>query len=165
MLKRWFAQHIDTALYIQLSAQQLRVFNLATGAEFKETPLIAVEQNPACRLSVKAVGNDAQALVNTVGVEVVNPFSHPRLLIANFARAEKVMAFAIKQVCRGRLFTASPKVVLQPMEKLEGGITDVEVRAFRELCLGAGAREVVVYVGAPLTLTHFDYERIKREAN
>lgn len=162
-MKQWFARHIDTTLYIQLWAHQLRLVNVVSGAEFNEAPFIALEQNRSGRPRVKAIGNDAQALINTAGLEVVNPFAHPRMLIANFAKAEKVLAYAVKHICRGRLFTVSPRVVCQPMEKLEGGITDVEARAFRELCLGAGAREVVLYQGAPLVLAQFDYAHLKQQ--
>ncbi len=163
-MKAWFAKLLDNVLYIQVSAQQLRVLNLSTEAEFNEVPVIATEPagHNSSKVKIKAIGAQAQALINDFGIEVVNPFLHPRLLIANFPRAEKVMAHAFKHVCRSRVFSPSPRVVVQPMEKLEGGLTDVEVRAFREMCLGAGAREVVVYVGAPLTPAQFNYEQVKQ---
>lgn len=164
MLKAWFEKFLDNVLYVQVSALQLRVLNLSTGAEFNEAPFIATELagHNGRRLKIKAIGVQAQALINDFGIEVVNPFVHPRLLIANFPRAEMVMTHAFKQVCRSRVFSPSPRVVVQPMERLEGGLTDVEARAFREMCLGAGAREVVVYVGAPLTSAQFNYEQVKQ---
>lgn len=33
------------------------------------------------------------------------------------------------------------------MEKAEGGLTMIEIRAFREMGLGAGARDVAIYQG------------------
>lgn len=37
------------------------------------------------------------------------------------------------------------------MEKVEGGLSQIEDRIFRELAFGAGALKVVVHTGAELT--------------
>ena len=47
------------------------------------------------------------------------------------------------------------------MERLEGGITDIELRVFKELAYGAGARDVVVYVGPTISTENFNFEEIK----
>jgi rod shape-determining protein MreB len=47
------------------------------------------------------------------------------------------------------------------MEKLEGGLTIVEERAFKELAIGAGARDVIVYQGSELTIHDFNFDNIK----
>jgi rod shape-determining protein MreB len=48
------------------------------------------------------------------------------------------------------------------MEKTEGGLTIIEKKAFRELALGAGARDVVLKVGAPINLNNFNFETLKK---
>jgi len=70
---------------------------------------------------------------------------------------------AVREVCARKFFAPSPRVAIHPMEKLEGGLTDIELRVFRELCIGAGAIEVVVYVGSPLLTHGFNYTEIKQQ--
>lgn len=136
---------------------------MQSGLEFNQSPFIAIERSDNGKSKVKAVGAEAKSLIGRVGFDVENPFSHPRQLIANFQKAEKILQHAVRMACGKKLFSPSPRIVLQPMEKLEGGLTEVEIRAFRELCLGAGAREVVIYVGSPLLRHGFNFEEVKRQ--
>jgi rod shape-determining protein MreB and related proteins len=162
MLKKLIAKYFDNTLYIQLWSEMLKVVDVRSRAEFYQPPYLALAQNSAGKLVVKAVGLEAKNLAGTANIDVSNPFSHPRLLVANFQKAEKILMHAVREVCAKKLFAPSPRVVIQPMEKLEGGVTDIELRLFRELCLGAGAREVVVYLGSPLAAQGFDFEAVKR---
>lgn len=163
MLKEFITKHFDNILYIQIWSEMLRVIDVNSGAEFYQPPYIALEKNSQGKFIVKAVGAEAKNLTGTANIETTNPFSHPRLLIADFQKAEKILMHAVNEVCRKKLFKPSPRVVIHPMEKIEGGLTDIELRVFRELCIGAGAREVVVYVGTPLVVQGFNYEDIKRQ--
>jgi rod shape-determining protein MreB len=163
MLKKFFEKYFDNILYVQLSSGNLKVVDVRSGLEFSEPPFIAIEKGNPGKSVVKAIGFEAQALKGAVGLEVENPFLHPRQLIANFQKAEKILRHAVRVACGKKLFSPSPKVVLQPLEKLEGGLTEVEIRAFRELCLGAGAREVVLYIGSPLSTQSFNFEEVKRQ--
>ncbi len=163
MLKNFFAKYFNNILYIQLSSSNLKVIDVHSGLEFNQLPFIAIEKSNNGKFVVKAIGLEAQALIGVVGLEVVNPFLHPRQLIANFQKAEKIMQHAVRIACGKKLFSPSPRVVLQPMEKLEGGLTEIEIRAFRELCLGAGAREVVIYVGSTISTHGFSFEEVKRQ--
>jgi rod shape-determining protein MreB and related proteins len=47
--------------------------------------------------------------------------------------------------------TKSPQVVIQPVAMIEGGLSEVEERIFKELALGSGAFKVVLHVGAELS--------------
>ena len=82
--------------------------------------------------------------------------------MADFQVAEKMLQFAFREEHKS-FFTPSPRVIIHPMEKLEGGLTEIEVKAFRELCIGAGARQVVVYMGDELFLNNIDFEQIKHK--
>ena len=46
------------------------------------------------------------------------------------------------------------------MEKLEGGLTQIEKRAFRELAFGAGASEIYLYSGTPLVTQGVDLNEL-----
>jgi len=163
MLKEFIAKHFDNILYIQIWSEMLKVKDVHSGMEFYQPPYIALEQNSRGKLIVNAVGTAARNLVGTTNLDIKNPFSHPRLLVADFQKAEKILMHAVREACGKRMFAPSPRVVIQPMEKLEGGLTDIELRVFRELCMGAGAREVVVYVGSSLAIQGFNYDDIKRQ--
>ena len=160
MLKNLLSLFTKSDLYIQIAENRLRVIRVANGDEFNQAPLMALEEKGG-KVVVKAVGDDAAKCKNQAGVEVVNPFSHPRLLVADFQKAEKVLMHAFQTLFAKSWFAVAPRVVVQPMEKLEGGLTDIELRVFRELCLGAGAREVVVYVGTVLPWQDFNFADIK----
>lgn len=78
----------------------------------------------------------------------VRRFTHPRLLIGNFAAAQDAFAQALARLRkRGRL-TPALHVLIQPLEKVEGGVADVEERILHELALGVGARKAVVWTAA-----------------
>jgi len=80
-----------------------------------------------------------------------NPdFSHPRMLVGNFTAAQECLKKAVSEA-RGPGFILTTSVVIHPRERMEGGLTQIEERVFRELAIGAGASKVVVWDGAPLS--------------
>lgn len=84
-------------------------------------------------------------------VSARRPFTTTRLLVGQFQEAESLLRQAIREVSGRGLFQVSPIVVIHPIEMIEGGLSEVEQRIFRELALGSGARNVFVHIGAPLT--------------
>jgi len=91
-------------------------------------------------------------------VSAIEPFTTTRLLVGEFAVAEKYLKDGIKKLHEGRWFAASPVIIIQPLEMIEGGLSQVEERVLRELAAGAGARKVFVWVGHELS----DQEVIQR---
>ena len=162
MLKQLVGHFFGGTIYVQLWEDRLKVINIKSGAEYDEPPFIALKENNKRHKIILAVGREAQALKNADRTEVINPFSHPRMLVANFMLAEKILLHSFFMTSGNKFFAPLPRVVIQPMEKLEGGLTDIETRVFRELCLGAGAREVVLYLGAPLSKNNFNFDEVKK---
>lgn len=72
------------------------------------------------------------------------------MLVDNFTAAQKCLKAALSEA-RGSGFVLSTAVVIHPLEKIDGGLTQAEERLFRELAIGAGASKVIVWVGAPLS--------------
>ena len=82
---------------------------------------------------------------------IANPaFSHQRMLVGNFTAAQECLKAAVSEA-RGSGFALLTAVVIHPLEKIDGGLTQVEERLFHELAVGAGASKVFVWVGAPLS--------------
>lgn len=52
---------------------------------------------------------------------------------------------------KGRRYPPPPLVVIQPLEMIEDGLSEVEERVLREVAASAGARKVVVWVGHELS--------------
>ncbi|GLS15569.1 hypothetical protein [Hydrogenophaga electricum] len=71
----------------------------------------------------------------------------PRMLIGAFAVAAGELSALVKTVRRGLW---APVMLMHPMERIEGGLTEVEHRVFLELGRGAGAARVGVHTGAVL---------------
>ncbi len=78
-------------------------------------------------------------------------FTTNRLLVGQFSEAEEALRNGMKGLGKSKWSLVSPVVVIHPMEKTEGGLSQVEERTFKELAMSAGARKVVVWVGHELT--------------
>ena len=152
-------------LYIQAWESRLKITNLTSHETFDEEPLIALQNDKRGRPVVAPVGNAVKSLVNAHEYVIVNPFSHPRLLVNDFQVAEKVLAYGVRQLHKNKWFAPSPRVIFQPMEKLEGGVTTIEERLYRDLCLGAGARDVLLHTGKELSIYNLDFDQFKRESD
>ncbi len=79
------------------------------------------------------------------------PFTTERLLVGQFAVAERTLKQGLKELFSQRWFSPSPVIVMHPLDKVEGGLSEVEDRVFRELAMAAGARKVVVWLGEELS--------------
>jgi hypothetical protein len=77
-------------------------------------------------------------------------FSHPRMLVGDFTLAQSCLKSLVAQA-RGSGFVLSVAALVHPLEKIEGGLTQVEERLFEELAIGAGVSRAVVWIGAPLS--------------
>lgn len=151
----------ESLFYIQIWEFRIKVTDLITGEIFDEKPEAIIRTNKKGVKEIVAVGSRPNAFLGEQ-LEVVNPFSHPRMLVSDFVICESVIQHIFQKLNSNRFAAVKPKVIIQPMEKLDGGLTVVEEKVFRELALGAGAREVVVHKGAELSVANFDYDEMKK---
>lgn len=85
-------------------------------------------------------------------IESAEPFSTQRLLVGQFSAASRALARGFKQAkVVGGWFSIKPAVVIHPMEKSEGGLSEVEARVLMEVALDAGARKARVWTGHELS--------------
>lgn len=136
-------------LYLRLQADRLRLLHVESGKTLSEPPVLAWRVDKERRIPL-AAGSEAMALDGQAGVELVNGFRHPRTLLADFSVAEQTLQLLLKRFQPPTLLRPGPTVVLQPLERLEGGLTPIEARAFHEILKGAGARKVFIWTGREL---------------
>ena len=155
-----------TTIYIQIWENRIKVVDTISGVVFDEAPLVAIETTKSGQEVIIAAGNSAKSITVNSNVIVVNPFSHPRALLNDFCVAEKLIQYTFHQILGKKLLSPSPAVIIQPMDKTEGGLTMIEKKAFRELALGAGARDVVLKEGAPIIdVSNVNFKTLKELEN
>jgi rod shape-determining protein MreB len=66
----------------------------------------------------------------------------------------------MREVLSSKILAPSPVVIIHPMEKLEGGVSEIECRVYQELALGAGARKVYIHVGEELDPRTFNMDQV-----
>jgi actin-like ATPase involved in cell morphogenesis len=76
----------------------------------------------------------------------IRPFSTQRIVLASFDPANETVLAAIRDLGLKTTFS-SLKVAIQQMEGAEGGLSDIEKRAFRDIAEMAGARKVYIIEG------------------
>jgi rod shape-determining protein MreB and related proteins len=135
-------------VYAQLQPDRLSVRDARTGRSYAARPLGAVLSGPVRR--VVRIGDDALTASAGRPLEIVNPFKHPRMLIADFTLGQQVLKGFLRKLYASSLLPRRPVLVLHPRIDPEGGFTEIEIRALRELALGAGASRVFVWHGREL---------------
>ncbi|PKO67103.1 MAG: hypothetical protein CVU20_14765 [Betaproteobacteria bacterium HGW-Betaproteobacteria-14] len=108
---------------------------------FKRTLYVQVREN---RFDIRNIGEGRSYHATASPL-----FSHPRMLVGDFTAAEACLKRLVVQA-RSAGFALKTEILIHPLEKLEGGLAQIESRLFRELALGTGASKVVVWSGAHL---------------
>lgn len=141
----------ETRLYIQISAERLRISSPQIIRSYESIPVVAIEAVKGKKI-VAGIGADAEMLRNKPNMTFVNPFGHPRLVLGDFTVGEKLLCHAVRSILKGKWFTPMLLGIVHPERQLEGGLTQIEYRALRELCVNAGCRKVAVHEGRVLTV-------------
>ena len=139
-------------LYITLTPECLTIRNLRSGLVIAEVPELAVSRSPTPEIiGVGSKARQAAAAQPAQAAQLINPFDHPRSLVADFTVAEQVLRLLVRQATGHSFFTMAPIIFIHPLGEPEGGFTQLEYRAFREMALGAGASRVYLLEGRLLT--------------
>lgn len=135
-------------VYAQLSAERLAVRDVRSGRAYAAAPICAVLPGPLRR--VVEVGQEARTASADRPLHIVNPFEHPRTLVADVALARQVLAGFLARLYPLRFVPRLPVLVLHPRVEPQGGFTKVEIRALHEIARGAGASRVLLWQGREL---------------
>jgi rod shape-determining protein MreB len=139
----------NSVRYVRLSPDHLSVRDPKSGKAFSEPPEVAISLTPKVR--IVGIGVEARMHATAPSVEILNPFAHPRSLVSDFTVGEQLLKASLARINGGALLSVAPRVVMHPLGNPAGGFTQVEIRAFHEMALGAGAGEVKVWQGRELT--------------
>ena len=76
-----------------------------------------------------------------------SPYDHQRMILADFESATTTLKALMRHHSNGLSFFkfTAPITIVQIMEPIQGSLTKIEIRAFKELFFNAGAREVKLY--------------------
>ncbi|MDG9927237.1 MULTISPECIES: hypothetical protein [unclassified Pseudomonas] len=140
-----------STLYLKLGARRLSGLHLPSGKAFDELPMLAIEHARDGSRKGVAMGTEALKLQERSEIRIVNGFDHPRTLLADFPVAEQTMKLFLRRWRPRFPWNRPPVLVLHPRERLEGGLTQVEIRAFTELFTANGIRTLYIWTGRELT--------------
>ncbi len=141
-------RYFRPTVYAQLDPDRLAVRDVRSGRSYAARPVGAVLTGPVRK--VIRVGDDALTATADRPLVIVNPFKHPRLLIAQFTLGQQVLRGFLRKLYPSALLPRQPVLVLHPRVDPEGGFTEIEIRALHELGAGAGASRVLVWHGREL---------------
>ncbi|ATC96598.1 rod shape-determining protein [Pseudoalteromonas tunicata] len=145
-------------LLVELSQNKISIQVFSSDIKYEDEPYIAIEKTKKGEV-VKAIGKIAKQ--ETSGnIAVTNPFQHTRSFVGDFLLAEKIIQHGVFEIHKSRIRPA-PRIIMHQLEKTEGGLTSIEDRILRELALGAGAREVVIYLGDKINPKVDSFDAIK----
>lgn len=145
-------------IYIQISPHLLTLKNLKSGLEISEAAELALSLPPKPK-AILGAGAQARVAAASEPAQLIQPFAHPRSLVSDFASAEALIRVQLQRALGKGWLRVAPSVVIHPLGNPDGGFTQVELRAFREMALGAGASTVRVWTGRPLA----DHELLSDE--
>lgn len=145
-------------LLFELSEDKLSIKAFSSELSYEDELYIAIENTKKGEV-IKAIGKEAKSL-SAPNIRVLNPFKHNRSFVGNFMCAEKILQHGMYTLHKS-MIKPSPRVIIHQLEKTDGGLTDIEERVLRELALGAGAREVVIYLGSKINTNVEDFDKVK----
>ncbi len=140
---------LKPVIYIQISPDNISVKNVRSGETISEVAELALSAPPEQKiLGVGAMARDAAAA--NAGAVIVRPFAHPRSLVSDFTSAMQIIKAFVARLKSASALAMSPVIIIHPLGNPDGGFTEIESRAFRELGFAVGVRKVILWYGGPM---------------
>lgn len=112
------------------------------------------------KVSVGSLTAEVVGQANSVTVQC-HALAHPRTLMGEFTEVQDAMKSALEQLGLLPWYKRAPISLTHLLPKVEGGYTNVELRAFREAALGAGSAHAYLLKDHP-PLSTSDHSEIKK---
>lgn len=82
---------------------------------------------------------------NLSSIKALNNFSSVRNIVSNFNNANETIKAALNELnIKNTLFSRPLNILIQQTEGIEGGLSDIEKRALRDLAEIAGGKKVFI---------------------
>ncbi len=105
---------------------------------FKAIPIYAKIYNDKIEVTNLVKGD-------TIALNASEKFSSSRIVLSNFSNAEMLLRNILRELGLSKRFLSPRlKVLLQIMENIEGGLSDLERRGLRDLAEQAGAADIYI---------------------
>lgn len=133
-------------LYIRFKSSQISAYHVEKDRTVEDIPLVALSTGRKDKRILVAFGSEARSAVsNNSTVSIYNGFDHPRSCINDFEIAAITLRVLVKRSV-SKIMMILPTIILHPLEKVEGGLTQLEHKALLELGATVG-RKVYVWSG------------------
>ena len=99
---------------------------------------------------------------DTVVKQAIQPFSSIRNVVSSFNPANETIQSALEELGATSTFLSKMNILIQQLEGLEGGLSDIEKRALRDLAEMAGANKVFILEQAEPVSTELALEKLKQ---
>jgi rod shape-determining protein MreB len=94
--------------------------------------------------------------------KIQGTFSNQRLAIAHFIVAAEALKKGALEVYPKSFFRVPPVIVMHQIFNSEGGLCEIEDRILREAALSAGAKQVFIWQGQPLSSSQLESKVYKK---
>jgi len=143
-------------------ARKIKLKLLAEAGDERARKVITLQAQSADFFAASQLGLNAIAILGGIlGEGALRPFFLEWLSVFYTGPGRENIAFTLSFVFVTTLFVlfsdlmpkrlaflnAAPRLLIQPLERLEGGLSQVEQRILMELGMGAGARKLALHVG------------------
>lgn len=147
---------------LKFSSDEFEVFELGGSKYLRDKAILAIQAPQGKGEFKKVLASGELALIEKgkPRVSLHYPFKHPRMCVANFQIAEKLVQTVIRRFHEERWWTPAPRIALQPTHNTLGGLTDIEQKMLTELGLSAGAREVVIITDSAAVLNKQSFQSL-----
>jgi actin-like ATPase involved in cell morphogenesis len=98
----------------------------------------------------------------TVSKQAIQPFSSIRNVVSSFKPANETIQSALEELGTTSSFFFKMNILIQQMEGLEGGLSDIEKRALRDLAEMAGANKVFILEKSEPVSTEIALDLLKK---
>jgi rod shape-determining protein MreB len=129
--------------YVRISRAHLNMRDVSSGESLEVIAKLGLDSGNR----IVAIGDMSAPGI----VRVLEPFDHPRVVIADGLAASKLLQYGMQQMARSKWISPAPILIIQPDMDLAGGLSEMENRALLELGKDAGARRTFVHYGKALS--------------
>lgn len=135
--------------YITLHRDEIAFLDVFRGTTISGPPLMAIS-NALPRRVIGVFGDAREAHAREASI-LINPFENPRSLISDDVIAQQMVKYGMKLLSDPLLLRPRPSVVIHPLVVPEGGFTNSDIRAFRDLASVVDPARTIVWQGPRLT--------------